>query len=219
MKVINLSQNNSILCNFLAEIRDINVQKDRVRFRENIRHIGHIEAYEISRMLSYQSSVIKTPLADCTVNTIMDQIVIGAVLRAGLPLFHSFLDFFTNADGAFVSARRYYKDTAQEDIGVHIEYLASPSIQGKTLIITDSMLATGTSIELSYKAFLRSGTPDRLIIACVIASEKGVEYLQKIFPSDDVVLVCGTIDPELNEHKYIVPGLGDAGDLTYGEKL
>lgn len=219
MKVINLSKSNSILNTFLAELRDVDVQNERMRFRQNIVRIGHVEAYEISKFLSYSSKTIQTPLDKCEVNTCDDQIVVGTVFRAGLPLHQSFLDIFDKAGNAFVSAFRYYKDREMNEVGIKVEYCASPSLDDKTLILVDPMLATGGSLELAYDALKTKGTPRRLVMACVIASQRGVDYLKKVFPSDDVVLVCGAIDPVLNEHKYIVPGLGDAGDLMYGDKI
>ena len=219
MKVINLSKSNSILNTFLAELRDVDVQNERMRFRQNIVRIGHVEAYEISKFLSYSAKTIQTPLDKCEVNTCDDQIVVGTVFRAGLPLHQSFLDIFDKAGNAFVSAFRYYKDREMKKVGIKVEYCASPSLDDKTLILVDPMLATGGSLELAYDALKTKGTPKRLVMACVIASQRGVDYLKKVFPSDDVVLVCGAIDPILNEHKYIVPGLGDAGDLMYGDKI
>lgn len=219
MKVIDLSKNDTVLNTYLSELRDVNIQKDRMRFRQNIVRIGHVEAYEISKFLNYSTKTIQTPLDKCDVNTYDDQVVLGTVFRAGLPLHQSFLDIFDGAGNAFVSAYRYYKDREMNEVGIKIEYCASPSLDGKTLILVDPMLATGGSLELAYDALLSKGTPRRLIMACVIASQTGVNYLQELFPSDDVVLVCGAIDPVLNEHKYIVPGLGDAGDLMYGDKI
>lgn len=219
MKVINLSKSNSILNTFLAELRDVNVQSERMRFRQNIVRIGHVEAYEISKFLSYSEKTIQTPLDKCEVSTCDDEIVVGTVFRAGLPLHQSFLDIFDKAGNAFVSAYRYYKDREMNEVGIKVEYCASPDLNGKTLILVDPMLATGGSLELAYDALKTKGTPKRLVMACVIASQRGVDYLKKVFPSDDVVLVCGAIDPVLNEHKYIVPGLGDAGDLMYGDKI
>ena len=218
MKVINLSKSNSILNTFLAELRDVNVQSERMRFRQNIVRIGHVEAYEISKFLSYSEKTIQTPLDKCEVNTCDDEIVVGTVFRAGLPLHQSFLDIFDKAGNAFVSAFRYYKDREMNEVGIKVEYCASPDLNGKTLILVDPMLATGGSLELAYDALKTKGTPKRLVMACVIASQRGIDYLKKVFPSDDVVLVCGAIDPILNEHKYIVPGLGDAGDLCFGQK-
>lgn len=219
MKVINLSENGSLLNTFMSELRDVNVQNDRMRFRHNIVRIGHIEAYEISKLLSYSKKTIQTPLDKCEVNTYDDDVVIGTVFRAGLPLHQSFLDVFDKAGNAFVSAYRYYKDREMNQVGIKVEYCASPCLDDKTLILVDPMLATGGSLELAYEALLTKGKPKRLIMACVIAAQSGVDYLQKIFPSDDVVLVCAAIDPVLNSHKYIVPGLGDAGDLMYGDKI
>lgn len=219
MKVINLSENNSVLNKYMTELRSVDVQGDRMRFRQNIVRIGHVEAYEISKFLSYSEKTIQTPLDKCNVNTYDDNIVIGTVFRAGLPLHQSFLDIFDEAGNAFVSAYRYYKDREMNEVGIKVEYCASPSLDGKTLILVDPMLATGGSMELAYDALKSKGTPTRLVMACVIAAQKGVDYLQKVFPSDDVVLVCVAIDPILNDHKYIVPGLGDAGDLMYGDKI
>lgn len=219
MKVINLSENNSVLSKYMQELRTVGVQDDRMRFRQNIVRIGHVEAYEISKFLSYSKKEIQTPLDKCVVSTYDDQVVLGTVFRAGLPLHQAFLDIFDEAGNAFVSAYRYYKDREMNQVGIKVEYCASPDLTGKTLILVDPMLATGGSLELAYEALLSKGKPGRLIMACVIAAQSGVDYLQKVFPSDDVVLVCGAIDPILNEHKYIVPGLGDAGDLMYGDKI
>lgn len=218
MKLINLSNQNTILNQFLAEIRDVRIQEDRLRFRQNIIRIGHVMAYEVSKYLDYSVKHIQTPLSISDVNTPDNDIVLGTVFRAGLPFHQGFLDFFDNAGNAFVSAYRYYKDKEMRDIGVKIEYIASPLLDNKTLIIVDPMLATGESMELAYHALLTKGSPKKLILASVIAAKAGVQHLQKAFPSNDVVLFCGAIDPTLNERKYIVPGLGDAGDLMYGEK-
>ena len=219
MKVINLSKKSSVLNKYLAELRDVNVQNDRMRFRQNIVRIGHVEAYEISKFLEYSKKTIQTPLDKCEVNTYDDDVVIGTVFRAGLPLHQSFLDIFDEAGNAFVSAYRYYKEREMNQVGIKVEYCASPCLDGKTLIIVDPMLATGGSLELAYEALKTKGTPKKLILACVIAAQSGVDFLKKVFPQDDVVLVCGDIDPVLNSHKYIVPGLGDAGDLMYGDKI
>lgn len=219
MKTIHLGTKNSILNQYVAELRDVNIQQDRMRFRENMRRIGHIMAYEMSKELQYSLKEITTPLDRIAVSTPDNPLVIGTVFRAGLPLHQGFLEMFDQAGNAFVSAYRYYTDRECRDIGVHIDYIASPDLTGKTLMLVDPMLATGESMELAYKAFLTKGTPAHLLIASVIASREGVEHLSRIFPNDDVVLYCAAIDPSLNEHKYIVPGLGDAGDLLYGEKL
>lgn len=219
MKVIDLSKQQTIINQFVSELRDVDVQKDRMRFRRNIVRIGHAMAYEVSKTLSYSQKFVETPLATAQANTPDDDIVIATVFRAGLPLHEGFLDVFDRAGNAFVSAYRYYEDKEGTKVGIKVEYIATPDLTGKTLILVDPMLATGGSMELAYKAFLTKGTPRRLIMASVIAAKPGVEYLKKAFPDQSVELYCAAIDPELNAHKYIVPGLGDAGDLMYGEKL
>lgn len=220
MKVINLSQTNSVICNFLSELRSVEIQNDRQKFRNNLCKIGQLTAYEISKTLNYSEKQITTPLGIAPTNTIDNRIVLGTIFRAGLPFHQGFLDIFNNADNAFLSAYRYYKDKECKDVGVHIEYMASPDLNGKTLIIADPMLATGGSMELGYEAFCHNGIPETVHLCCVIASRKGVDYIKKSFRNhNNVTLWCGAIDPELNERSYIVPGLGDAGDLAYGDKL
>ena len=219
MKVINLSETDTILNQFVAELRDVRIQGDRMRFRRNIERIGELMAYEMSRTLCYSAKNIETPLGTAEARTPDDELVVATVFRAGLPLHQGFLNVFDRAGNAFVSAYRYYKDEAHREVNVHVEYIATPDLSRKTVLLVDPMLATGESLEMAWKAFLTKGTPRRLLIACVIASRQGVEHLKRLFPQDDVTLWCAAIDPELNEHKYIVPGLGDAGDLAYGEKL
>lgn len=219
MKVINLSETDTILNQFVAELRDVRIQGDRMRFRRNIERIGELMAYEMSRTLCYSAKNIETPLGTAEARTPDDELVVATVFRAGLPLHQGFLNVFDRAGNAFVSAYRYYKDEAHREVDVHVEYIATPDLSRKTVLLVDPMLATGESLEMAWKAFLTKGTPRRLLIACVIASRQGVEHLKRLFPQDDVTLWCAAIDPELNEHKYIVPGLGDAGDLAYGEKL
>ena len=216
MKIINFNESNSILNQYVAEIRNVEVQNDRLRFRRNIQRIGEIMAYEISKTCSYSVKDIKTPLGIAPVSTPDNQLVISTILRAGLPFHQGFLSYFVDAENAFVSAYRKYKDTLKFDI--HIEYIASPRIDGKTLIITDPMLATGGSMELSYQAMLTKGHPAEIHVVSVIASQKAVDYIASVFPEDKTTIWCAAIDPELNDHSYIVPGLGDAGDLAYGEK-
>lgn len=216
MKIINFNESNSVLNQYVAEIRNVEVQNDRLRFRRNIQRIGEIMAYEISKSFSYSVKDIKTPLGIAPVSTPDNQLVISTILRAGLPFHQGFLSYFDDAENAFVSAYRKYKDTLKFDI--HIEYIASPRIDGKTLIITDPMLATGGSMELSYQAMLTKGHPAEIHVVSVIASQKVVEYIASVFPEDKTTIWCAAIDPELNDHSYIVPGLGDAGDLAYGEK-
>ena len=216
MRVINFNESNSILNQYVAEIRDINVQQDRMRFRRNIERIGEIMAYEISKTLHYTTRQVETPLGIASVNVPYNQIVLATILRAGLPFHQGFLSYFDQAENAFVSAYRKYKDTLKFDI--HIEYIASPPIEGKTLILVDPMLATGGSMELSYRAMLTKGTPAEIHIASVIASEQALSYISEVFPQTQTIVWCATVDPDLNEHSYIVPGLGDAGDLAFGEK-
>ena len=219
MKVINLSKQDTLLNQFLAELRDKDYQNNALLFRNNIKRIGQIMAYEISKTLSYKKQTISTPLADVDVCLPDERIVLATVFRAGLPLHDGFLSYFDKAENAFVSAYRYYTDKEATKVGIKIEYIATPDLTDKTLIIVDPMLATGGSMELAYEAFLSKSKPSRTIFASVIASKSGVEFMKKHFPSDDFLLFCGAIDPELNEKKYIVPGLGDAGDLEYGGKL
>ncbi|HJA84780.1 MAG TPA: uracil phosphoribosyltransferase [Candidatus Bacteroides avicola] len=219
MKVIHFSEQNSILNQYVAELRDVHIQTDRMRFRRNIERIGELMAYEMSKELTYSVKPVQTPLGLAEASTPDDDLVIATVFRAGLPLHQGFLNVFDRAGNAFVSAYRYYKDAEHREIDVHVEYIATPDLSQKTVLLVDPMLATGESLELAWRAFLTKGSPKRLLIACVIASRQGVAHLQRLFPSDDVTLWCAAIDPGLNEHKYIVPGLGDAGDLAYGEKL
>lgn len=219
MKIINLSEGHSLINQYVAELRDIHVQTDRMRFRRNIERIGELIAYEMSKELTYSPKQVQTPLGVATAHTHDDQLVIATVFRAGLPMHTGFLNMFDHAGNAFVSAFRSYKDEAHSLVDVHIEYIATPPLNGKTVLLVDPMLATGESMDLAWKALLTKGTPKRLMMACVIASQQGVDHLAAQFPGDDVTLWCGAIDPILDDHKYIVPGLGDAGDLAFGEKL
>ena len=215
MKIVNLSENNTILNKFIAEIRDIEVQKDSMRFRRNIARIGEIMAYEISKELAYEEITIQTPNSEAVQSLPADKVVLGTILRAGLPLHTGFHNYFDSCENAFVSAYRKY--TSESEFDVIVEYLASPRLDGKTLILVDPMLATGISADLSYRALMTKGKPAKTILACVIASQQAVDYAISHFP-DDTILYCAAIDPVLNEHAYIVPGLGDAGDLCFGEK-
>ncbi|MBO5706050.1 MAG: uracil phosphoribosyltransferase [Bacteroidaceae bacterium] len=216
MKVINLAETNSAVSNYVAQLRDITAQGNRYLFRSNLKKIGMLMAYEISKTLDYSPKTILTPLAECTVSTCSDRIVVGTVLRAGLALHEGFMQIFDEADAGFVAA---FRKEDGENITIQLDYLASPSLDGKTFMLVDPMLATGKSFEAAYKAYLTHGMPAKLHIVAVVASEQGVAYLQKLFPSDEVTLWCAVIDPELNSLSYIVPGLGDCGDLCYGEKL
>jgi len=217
MKIINLSENNSILNHYLKEIRSVEIQGDPLRFRRNLERIGEIMAYEMSKTLSYETENVKTPLGIAPTNVIEDKIVISTILRAGLPYHAGFLSYFDRAENAFVSAYRKYKDALKFDI--FIEYIASPDLDGKTLILTDPMLATGGSMELAYGALRTKGNPAKIHVATVIASQQAVEYLKTHLPADKTTIWTAAIDPELDEHSYIIPGLGDAGDLAFGEKI
>lgn len=211
-----MAETNSAVSNYVAQLRDITVQGNRYLFRSNLKKIGMLMAYEISKTLDYSPKTILTPLAECTVSTCSDRIVVGTVLRAGLALHEGFMQIFDEADAGFVAA---FRKEDGENITIQLDYLASPSLDGKTFMLVDPMLATGKSFEAAYKAYLTHGTPAKLHIVAVVSSEQGVAYLQKLFPSDEVTLWCAVIDPELNSLSYIVPGLGDCGDLCYGEKL
>jgi len=217
MNIINLSDNNSVLKHYLKEIRSVKIQKDSMRFRRNMERIGEIMAYEISKKLRYKAEDIKTPLGIANIEVIDEKIVIATILRAGLPFHTGFLNYFDGAENAFVSAYRKYKDALKFDI--FIEYIASPNLDGKTLIITDPMLATGGSMELAYGALLTKGKPAHIHIATVISSQVAIDYISSHFPEIKTTVWAAAIDPELNDHSYIIPGLGDAGDLAYGEKL
>ena len=216
MEVINFANTPSLVSRYMPELRSVDIQNDRLRFRTNIDRIGQIMAYEISKRLEYKETEVTTPLGKCICQEPAEQIVLATILRAGLPFHHGFLSYFDHAENAFVSAYRRYKEKG-DTFDVLIEYLASPSIEGKTLILVDPMLATGSSMDLAYRALLSKGTPAHIHVASVIASKQSVEYIRQHLP-DDTTLWCGAIDDEVNSHSYIVPGLGDAGDLAYGEK-
>ena len=219
MQIINLSDHNSIINQYLAEIRDQNYQKNRLLFRNNIMRIGEYEAFEISKTLNYQEKEVATPLGIAKVSVPTDKIVLATIFRAGLPFHNGFLNVFDHAGNAFVSAYREYTDEEHHKVGIHVEYLATPSIDEKTLIIADPMLATGGSMELGYRAFLTKGTPKRIHVACVIATPEGIEHIASVMPEEKTTIWCAAVDPGMNEHKYIVPGFGDAGDLSDGDNL
>lgn len=217
MDVINFAEQDSLVSQYMMELRDVKVHGDMLRFRRNLERIGEIMAYEISKTIKFKTTEVQTPLAPCACREIGDNVVLATIFRAGLPFHQGFLSYFDHAENAFVSAYRKYKE--KENFDVFIEYIASPDLNGKTLILCDPMLATGTSMELSYRALLTKGQPAKIHVASVIASEAAVEYCKKTFPADRTTIWCGAIDPIINEHSYIVPGLGDAGDLAYGGKL
>ena len=218
MRVVNLSEQNSVLNQFLREIRDVNIQKDSMRFRRNIERIGEFMAMEVSKTLTYQPTEVQTPLATATVNTISDRLVLATILRAGMPLHQGFLNIFDHAENGFLSAYRRLNDKGELEIVA--EYMAAPDINGKTLIVVDPMLATGMSMEVGYLALLRHGKPVHTHLCCAIATPQSIDYMRKALDDrQDVTLWCAAVDPVLNDKKYIVPGLGDAGDLCYGTKI
>lgn len=218
MQIHNLSDNNSLLNHFMKEIRDAKIQKDSMRFRRNIERIGEIMAYEISKTLPYATENVQTPLGIASTNVLDTEIVVASILRAALPFHQGLLNYYDKAGNAFVSAFRQYIDEKHENFDIHVEYLASPDLNGKTLLLCDPMLATGGSMELSFQALQSKGKPAKTHFICIIASQQAVNNLQKLFGDTDIELWAVAIDPELNEHSYIVPGLGDAGDLAFGEK-
>lgn len=220
MKVKNMSEQPSLLNQYLKEMRSVDIQKDSLRFRRNIERIGELMAYEISKHLSYSIEPVQTPLAVAQVEVPQDKVVLGTILRAGLPLHQGFLNMFDHAENAFVSAYRKEEadDNGEMQLEIVSEYLAAPSLEDKTLILVDPMLATGMSMEIAYKALLSHGMPSKVHLVCTFATPQAIEHLQATMP-EDCTLWCAVIDPVLNPHKYIVPGLGDAGDLCFGGKL
>ncbi|MCQ2290405.1 MAG: uracil phosphoribosyltransferase [Muribaculaceae bacterium] len=218
MEVINLCEHDSLVSQYMLELRDKNIQTDRLRFRTNVKRLGQIMAYEISKRLQFADRDTVTPLEVAHTRTIADQVVLGTIFRAGLPLHEGLLSYFDNAENAFISAYREYVDGSDEFV-IRTEYLASPSIGGKTLVIADPMLATGCSMEVAIQGFLQKGTPKHIHIAVVIATDQAIEYVKNHLPEGvDATIWAGDVDHVLNAHSYIVPGLGDAGDLLYGEK-
>ena len=217
MKIHHVSENNSVLNQFLAELRDLGIQKDRMRFRKNIERIGEVLGYELSKTLPYHSKEITTPLGSLKMDLPDENVVICSILRAGIPLHNGLLNYFDRAGSSFISAYRHHPDN-EIDFEIVVEYLASPSLENKTLILADPMLATGRSLVSVFEALKKMGTPREIHLVSVIAATEGIEYVASELP-EDTHLWIATIDQELNDHGYIVPGLGDAGDLAFGEKL
>lgn len=216
MHIHNIGATNSVLNTFISEIRDQKIQKDPLRFRRNIERIGEVLAYEMSKDLLYKSKTVTTPLGTKIVQVSDENMVLCSILRAGLPLHQGVLNYFDKIENAFISAYRKIKDNG--DFDIRVEYFASPSLQDKTLILADPMLATGQSLVSTYKALLSHGTPKEFHVFAVIGSTEGIEYIQKHLP-ENTHLWIATIDETLNDHGYIIPGLGDAGDLAFGNKL
>lgn len=217
MKVVDFSKTNTVVNKFIAELRDVDIQTDRMRFRRNIERIGEVMAYELSKDLHYEVENIASPLGFAEVSVPQDTIVAAAILRAGLPLHQGVLNVFDDAENAFINVYRRYDSATDFNFDISIEYLSAPCIDGKVLVLCDPMLATGSSMQLAYEALLAKGTPSRLVVCAVIASREAIEYLEENLP-EDAVLYVAAVDERLDARKYIVPGLGDAGDLAYGGK-
>ena len=212
-----LSEQNSVLNKFLIELRDKSIQQDSMRFRRNLERIGEVTAYELSKTLRYASRTVETPLGEAVVQQIDERLVVATILRAGLPFHRGFLNYFDDAQNAFVSA--YRKNHKDGSFTVKVEYISCGELEGKTLLLVDPMLATGQSLVLAYEAMCqRYGHPEQLHVAAVIASEQGVDYARRHLPQETTLWVAA-VDEELTSRSYIVPGLGDAGDLAYGEKI
>lgn len=217
MYIHDLSQTHSILNHFIAELRDVTIQKDAMRFRRNIERVGEILGYELSKTLAYSKKEVTTPLGSSNMFLSSDDLVLCSILRAGVPLHQGLLNYFDQAENAFISAYRHHKKNP-ESFEIVVEYLACPNLEGKTLILADPMLATGQSIVATFEALKPFGKPKSIHLVSVIGAQEGVKHISNHF-GPDVHLWIATIDPHLNEKGYIIPGLGDAGDLAFGEKL
>lgn len=217
MQIHHLSENNSVLNHFLGQIRNVNVHGDRMRFRRNIERIGEVMAYELSKKLHYATIEIQTPLGIKKTTEIKDQLVLCSILRAGLPLHLGFLNYFDNADNGFISAYRYHPNN-DNYFEIKVEYQAVANIENKIILLIDPMLATGQSIVAVFNRLMERGTPKEIHIAVVVAAPEGIAYLEEHLPSNCHLWIAA-LDEKLNEEKYIVPGLGDAGDLAFGDKL
>lgn len=213
-----LDRENTILNRFIAEIRDSRIQKDRMRFRRNLERFGEVMAYEISKSFHYSPRTVETPLGEAEVMLPDEEIVLATILRAGIPFHQGFLNYFDDAQNAFVSA--YRKSTKDGKFTVKVEYISCGSLEGKTLLLVDPMLATGSSLVLTYNALCeKGGTPAHTHVAAVVASEQGLDYAMKNMPRQTTTIWTAVVDEELTSRSYIVPGIGDAGDLAYGEKI
>lgn len=218
MTIHTLGSENTVLSKFIAEIRDKRIHTDSMRFRRNLERIGEVTAYEISKTLDYEQRIVETPLGEASVAMISDRVVLATILRAGLPFHQGFLNYFDDAQNAFVSA--YRKSTKDGKFKVKVEYISCGDLEGKTLLLVDPMLATGSSLVLAYEALCeRGGTPAHTHVASVIASEQGIDYVTNHMPHQTTTIWAAAVDEELTSRCYIVPGIGDAGDLAYGEKI
>ena len=212
-----LGETNSLFNQFIAEIRDEVIQKDPLRFRRNLERVGVIFSYEISKKLNYKTKDVTTPLGTAKIPMLDHQPVLATILRAGLPLHQGFLNYFDKAENCFISAYRKYDPDGE--FHIEFEYIASPLLDNKVVIMVDPMLATGSSMEMAYYALLEKGEPSHVHLVCVIASQQGVDHVMKTLPNDKITLWVGAIDSGMTPKAYIVPGLGDAGDLAFGEKI
>ena len=217
MNIHNISLQNSILNNFISEIRSVGIQKDSMRFRRNIERIGEVLGYEMSKSLSYKTELVETPLGKCTINLPDNDIVLCSILRAGVPLHNGLLNYFDTAENAFISAYRHHKHDP-ESFEIIVEYLACPNLENKTLVLADPMLATGQSMVATFEALKPFGTPKEVHLISVIGAQEGVNFVEQNL-DDNTHLWIAAIDETLNDKGYIIPGLGDAGDLAFGEKL
>ena len=217
MNIHNISLQNSILNNFISEIRSVGIQKDSMRFRRNIERIGEVLGYEMSKSLSYKTELVETPLGKCTINLPDNDIVLCSILRAGVPLHNGLLNYFDTAENAFISAYRHHKHDP-ESFEIIVEYLACPNLENKTLVLADPMLATGQSMVATFEALKPFGIPKEVHLISVIGAQEGVNFVEQNF-NDNTHLWIAAIDETLNDKGYIIPGLGDAGDLAFGEKL
>lgn len=207
-----------MLNKFIAELRDRDIQKDSMRFRRNLERIGEVTAYEISKALTYENRSVETPLGEAVVAQITDEVVVATILRAGLPYHQGFLNYFDDAENAFVSA--YRKSTKDGKFTVKVEYISCGNLEGKVLLLVDPMLATGSSLVLAYKALCeKGGQPRHTHVAAIIASEQGIDYVERTLPRENMTIWAAAVDEELTSRSYIVPGIGDAGDLAYGAKI
>ena len=219
MQVINFSEQNSVMNMYMAELRDKKYQQNRMLFRSNVRRIGQLMAYELSKTLDYKPKTVTTPLGTLDIPLVKEEdMVIATVLRAGLPFHEGFLDVFDKADNGFVSAFRMYINREHTEVGVHTEYMATQSVKNKTLLIVDPMLATGGSLAAAIESLLEAGKPKKIHVCCIIAAPEGIEVVKEALPEGSTIW-CAAVDQGMNEQKYIVPGFGDCGDLCYGEKL
>jgi uracil phosphoribosyltransferase len=217
METINLGTQNSIFNHFVREIRDVKIQKDALRFRRNIERIGEVFAYEISKKMNYKAKEVNTPLGISTENLMTEKPVLATILRAGLPLHQGLLNYFDSSDNCFISAYRKHKKGG--DFEIKIEYMSSPNLEGKTVVLCDPMLASGNSMVLAMEALLSKGKPKHIHVVAVIASSEGIQYFKENKPFKNCTLWLGAEDAEMTSQSYIVPGLGDAGDLAFGKKI